>query len=205
MSNSHPVQEIFRSDQYLWCHEGNENIANWLATNNKEYPRLYATYINDANAVIYRKRVGKPVEHDKRMLMFLERYPMTYTDVVDELTSYKAKILEQKDWSGVGPHMTGLVDVRTHGQLLTLRGVLILRFLRDKAKIYLANKLIQQETTPRSSLRPETSSTSRSSTTTHATTTGLSAASKASSTPMRSNHFPGNRRLTRRVRSAGPR
>jgi hypothetical protein len=118
MSNSHPVQEIFKSDQYFWCLEGNENISNWLATNNKEHPHLYATYINDANAVIYRKRVGKPVEQDKRMLTFLERYPMTYTDVVDELTWYKANILEQKDWSGVGPHMTGLVDVRTYGRSL---------------------------------------------------------------------------------------
>jgi hypothetical protein len=118
MSNSHPVQEILKSDQYFWCHEGNENIANWLATNNKEYPHLYATYINDANAVIYRKRVGKPVEHDDHMLTFLERYPMIYTEVVDELTWYKANILEQKNWSGVGLHMTGLVDVRTYGKLL---------------------------------------------------------------------------------------
>jgi hypothetical protein len=118
MSNSHPVQEIFKSDQYFWCLEGNENIANWLAINNKEHPHLYATYINDANAVIYRKRVGTPVEHDKRMLMFLERCPMTYTDVVDELIWYTANILEQKNRSGVGPHMTGLVDVRTYSKLL---------------------------------------------------------------------------------------
>jgi hypothetical protein len=43
---------------------------------------------------------------------------MTYTGVVEEFTWYKANILEQKDWSGVGPHMTGLVDVRTDGKLL---------------------------------------------------------------------------------------
>jgi hypothetical protein len=113
MSNSHPVQEILKSDQYFWCHEGNENIANWLATNNKEYPHLYATYINDANAVIYRKRVGKPVEHDDHMLTFLERYPMIYTEVVDELTWYKAhpgaeeleRCRSPHDWTGRCPHL----------------------------------------------------------------------------------------------------
>jgi hypothetical protein len=84
------------------------------------HPYIYATYINDANAVMYRKRTGRPTTYDARMLAFLEQYPLTYKSVIEELTWYKGNILEQKDWSGVGPHTTGLVDVRTYGKSIVL-------------------------------------------------------------------------------------
>lgn len=114
MAAIQPQQEIFQRAQYFWCHEGNEHIESWLSADGQGYHDIYATYINDANAVIYRKRVGKPTEHDQRMLMFLEQYPMTYANVVDEFTWYKANILQKNNWSGVGPHKTGLIDVRTY-------------------------------------------------------------------------------------------
>ena len=122
MSNSQSVQEIFKSEQHFWCHEGNKHIADWVTINAQDHPNLYATFLNDSNAVMYRKRMGKPTEHDERMRSFLERYPMTYTEVVEAFIWYKANILDKKDFSGVGPHMTGLIDVRTYGKLLTLRG-----------------------------------------------------------------------------------
>ncbi|KAG9852710.1 hypothetical protein KCU98_g6321, partial [Aureobasidium melanogenum] len=92
MAALEPQQEIFPREQYFWCHEGNEHIQSWLSTNAQDFPDIYATYINDANVVIHRKRVGKSTEHDQRMLMFLHQYPMTYANVVDEFTWYKANI-----------------------------------------------------------------------------------------------------------------
>jgi hypothetical protein len=122
MSNSQSQQEVFKSDQYFWCHEGKEHIANWVAVNAQDHPHLYATYINDANAVLYKKRMGKSVEHDKHIIAFLESYPMSFSEVVEQFTWYKANILEKKNLNGVGPNMTGLVDVRAHGELLALFG-----------------------------------------------------------------------------------
>jgi hypothetical protein len=194
MSNSQSQQEVFKSDQYFWCHEGNENIADWVATNTQDHPHLYATYINDANAALYRKRMGKSVEHDKRTLAFLESYPLTFTEIVEQFTWYKTNILEKKN--GVGPNMTGLVDVRTYGKSpLTIQNT----------KVHPANTTVGQEATSRSSLRLEISCTSRSSTLTPATTTGSSVARQVSSTPTRPSPSPRNRRLTSRARSVGPR
>jgi len=116
MSNSQPQQEILKREQYFWCHGGSEHITSWLVANEQTHPHVYATYLNDANAVMYRKRMGTPTEHDSHMLKFLECYPLTHDDVVDEFNWYKTNILEQKDWSGAGPHLTGLVDVRTYGK-----------------------------------------------------------------------------------------
>ncbi|KAI4717066.1 hypothetical protein E4T48_06679 [Aureobasidium sp. EXF-10727] len=114
MSTLQPQQEIFKVDQYFWCHEGNESIKNWLSTN-QDFPHIYATYINDANAVVRRRRAGKPIEHDKHMLAFLEQYPMTSANVVDEFTWYKTNVLEKKDWTGVYSQKKGLIDVYTYG------------------------------------------------------------------------------------------
>jgi hypothetical protein len=192
MSNSRSQQEVFKSDHYFWCHEGNENIANWVATNTQGHPHLYATYINDANAALYRKRMGKSVEQDKHILAFLESYPLTFTEVVEQFTWYKANILEKKN--GIGPNMTGLVDVRTYGKSpLTIQNT----------KVHPANTTVGQEATPRSSLRPETFCTNRSSTLTPATTTGFSAARQVFSTLTRLSPSPRNRRLTSRARNAG--
>lgn len=116
MSSAQSQPEIFKREQYFWCHEGDEFITKWLVTNEQKHPHIYATYLNDANVVMYRKRMEKSTEHDSHILNFLERYPMTHADVINELSWYKANILEQKDWSGVGPHMTGLVNVRTYGK-----------------------------------------------------------------------------------------
>ncbi|CAD0096195.1 unnamed protein product [Aureobasidium mustum] len=99
MAAMQPQQEIFEREQYFWYHDGNEHIESWLSTNSQDYPDIYATYINDANAVVYRKRVGKPTEYDQRMLTFLEQYPMTHANI---------------NWSGVGPHKTGMIDVLTY-------------------------------------------------------------------------------------------
>ncbi|KAI4727386.1 hypothetical protein E4T49_04880 [Aureobasidium sp. EXF-10728] len=123
MSATQRQQTIFRQEQYFWCHEGNERIENWLSDNKQDHPHIYATYINDANAAVYRKPVGKSVEHDKRMLAFLEKYPMTYTDIIDESAWYKTNILQKKDWSGVGPHKTGLIDVFTYKRDLLYKQV----------------------------------------------------------------------------------
>ncbi|KAK6002830.1 hypothetical protein QM012_001580 [Aureobasidium pullulans] len=92
-----PQQEIFQRAQYFWCLERNKHIERWLSANDQDCPDIYATYINDANMVVYRKRVGKSTEHDQRMLTFLEQYPTTYANVIVEFTWYKANILQGKN------------------------------------------------------------------------------------------------------------
>ena len=54
MSNSQSVQEIFKSEQHFWCHEGNKHIADWVTINAQDHPNLYATFLNDSNAVMYK-------------------------------------------------------------------------------------------------------------------------------------------------------
>ncbi|THX38980.1 hypothetical protein D6D10_04663 [Aureobasidium pullulans] len=104
---------VFQFDQYFWCHQGNEHIRDWIAADHIQHPYIYITYINDANMVIHRKRDGKYGAHDKRMLKFLETYPMTYTDILDELIWYQANVLQLV--SDVGPHYSGLIDVHPDG------------------------------------------------------------------------------------------
>ncbi|KAH0337990.1 hypothetical protein KCU81_g7802, partial [Aureobasidium melanogenum] len=114
MATIEPQQEIFQSEQYFWCHEGNEHIQSWLSTNAQDFPDIYATYINDANPVIHRKRVGNSKERDQRMLMFLQQYPMTYINVIDEFIWYKAYVLQGEDLEAIGPHQGGLINVFTY-------------------------------------------------------------------------------------------
>lgn len=115
MAASKPLQKIFGSDQYFWCsEEENTVIKTWLVNQHHKYPHIYATYINDANMVIRRKHNGQVAEHDGRMRAFLEQYPMTYTKVVEEFVWYMANVLETSS-TVIGPHMTGLIDVESHG------------------------------------------------------------------------------------------
>ncbi|KAH0364701.1 hypothetical protein KCU65_g6591, partial [Aureobasidium melanogenum] len=116
MAAIEPQQETFQSEQYFWCHEGNKHIQSWLSTNAQDVPDIYATYINDANLVIHRKRVGHSTERDQRMLTFLHQYPMTYANVVDEFTWYKANVLQGENLKAIGPHQAGLINVFTYNR-----------------------------------------------------------------------------------------
>lgn len=115
MAAPRPPPEIFQADQYFWCHEDNERVDKWIADNCGAYPKIYPIYINDANMVLQRERDGRPQSRDEHMLTFLENYPMNSHDIIDELTWYKAKVLEKSHYQ-----MTGLINVNQHGKLLQI-------------------------------------------------------------------------------------